>query len=264
MFRKKKGFSLVELSVSILIIGIIIIGIFAGDILIKKSRISSARTMTQSSPVNSMKSLSFWFESSMEDSFDSSELDDGVAITTWYDKTSVSVTKNNATQAISDNKPTFANSINRIHAVAFDGTDDYFNVDASFLNGSDYTIFVVDKRTSAKADNYFIGDSTVDTENENLILGYSAEGVVTHYQAGDNSYISSVPVYDGGSNEPKIYVFRHASSSGKTTYINGMLAATSNDTANLSNISTIAIGKAYAGELGEIIAFDKALGGQDR
>lgn len=42
--------------------------------------------------------------------------------------------------------PVFSNSIEKIHAVKFDGTDDYFEFDGSFLNGSDYTIIITDKK----------------------------------------------------------------------------------------------------------------------
>ena len=52
---KQKAFSLIELAIVLLIIGVIIAGIFAGNFLIKKARISTARTLTNSSAVHSIK-----------------------------------------------------------------------------------------------------------------------------------------------------------------------------------------------------------------
>ena len=114
-----------------------------------------------------------------------------------------------------------------------------------------------------KSDNYFIGDSSNTTENQELILGYSANGSVIHSQSGDNSYTSSVSNYSS-SGEERIITFIHSKDSGKKTYINGVLAAQSSDKAQLSNISEVVIGKEYTGEIGEIIIFNKALNNLDR
>ena len=57
----------------------------------------------------------------------------------------------------------------------------------------------------------------------------------------------------------KIFSFIHSSSLGKKTYANGVLTAQSNDTSNLTNISTLKIGNGYNGEIGEIIIFTQAL-----
>ena len=45
----------------------------------------------------------------------------------------------------------------------------------------------------------------------------------------------------------------------KKTYINGVLAAQSSDTSQLSGITSLAIGKSYRGEIGEIVIFTRAL-----
>jgi prepilin-type N-terminal cleavage/methylation domain-containing protein len=52
-----KAFSLIELSIAVLIIGIIIAGITQSSSLIQKMALSSARSLTSSSPVASMRDL---------------------------------------------------------------------------------------------------------------------------------------------------------------------------------------------------------------
>ncbi len=261
---RKSAFSLFELSIAVLIIGLLIGGIVATSIVITKARISTAVTLTNSAPVNSITGLNVWIESSDDASFLSNQTVSGAGISTWYNKSKSKITTNNATQATSSLQPTYSNAINNIYTIKFDGADDYLNVDGSFLNNSNYTIFVIDKRLSGKSDNYFIGDNLVSTQNQQLILGYSANSTVMHSQSGANSYTSSTPSYVGDKNEPRIFTFTHDSSVGKKTYIDGVLAGQSSNTSNLTNISTLKIGNGYQGEIGEVIMFDRALKNEER
>ena len=262
--KKYQAFSLIELAIVLFIIGLIIAGILGARTLISKARISAARALTESSPINSMSGLSLWLESSMESSFALEESDDGKTISAWIDNNAIANSRNSATQSTEDNKPTYSNTINNIHAVRFDGTDSFFEIDGSFLNNSDYTIFITEKKLSNKSDNYFFGDSSVTTENENLLLGYSTDSTVTHSQLGSNSYSSSVDGLSNTGERPRFFTFIQNSISGKKTYVSGMLTAESSDPTLLSNISTVPIGKEYNGEISEIIAFDFALSNAQR
>jgi prepilin-type N-terminal cleavage/methylation domain-containing protein len=73
--RKITAFSLIELSIVILVIGLLIAGALQGSNMISKAALSSARTLTESSPVASIRSLSLWFESTSKASFIDSEGD---------------------------------------------------------------------------------------------------------------------------------------------------------------------------------------------
>ena len=258
-----KGYSLVELSIAIIIISLIISSVIGADLIISKTRISSAKTLTQSSPIASHKSLELWLEPVLDSSINTDEAEDGASISVWKDNNPLSVSKRNATQTTSANQPTYSNTINRIHAIKFDGTDSLMTVDGSALNNSDYTVIVVEKRLSDKDDNYFIGDSAITTENENLLLGYSLDNRIIHSQAGDNSYTTNLNTFASEAN-PRILVFTSSSTAGKETYINGILGATSSDTSQLSNITNLTIGKAYNGEIAEIAIFRKALNSDSR
>ena len=106
-----RAFSLVEISMVLLIIGILIAGITEGANLIRKSRLRVAQSLTKSSPVISTKGLMLWYETSLETSFNENEInnDDQAtpSISVWYDNNSQLPAKNNAIQSTSANKPLY-------------------------------------------------------------------------------------------------------------------------------------------------------------
>ena len=71
-FLKKdnnKAFSLIELAVVILIIGILVAAVTQGGKLVSRAKVTSAKTMTQSSPVSGIDNLSLWLETVTDQSF---------------------------------------------------------------------------------------------------------------------------------------------------------------------------------------------------
>jgi hypothetical protein len=183
-------------------------------------------------------------------------------ITTWYDQ---KIAANKSSIVAVGTGPTYSNTINYIHAVKFNGSNaNYLKIaDASFLNNTDYTIVVLEKRQSATA-GYFIGDSAAATANQALLLGYSADDSISHSQGTGNAYSSFISNYSNSSDTPRIFTFVSDSTNGKKTYINGILAAQSANTTKLSNITELAIGKGYTGEIGEIAIFTHALKNEER
>ena len=71
---------MIELSVFILIIGILIAGILASQRIVAKFRITTAQTLTISSPVHGIPDSTIWLESSLEKSFKDSESSDTNAL----------------------------------------------------------------------------------------------------------------------------------------------------------------------------------------
>jgi len=65
----KKAFSLIELSIVILIIGILVAGVTQSSRLIKRMRITTAQQMTSSSDVNSIGDMILWLESTQDFAF---------------------------------------------------------------------------------------------------------------------------------------------------------------------------------------------------
>ena len=180
-----------------------------------------------------------WLETSLEGSIKGNEAADGEAISSWGDQ-SISTLKPSVVKV--GNGLTYANTINRIHAVKFAGSSvDYLQInDASFLNNTDYTIVVLEKRLSSSA-GYFIGDSAATTANQSLLLGYSNDGTVTHSQGTGNSYNSQIVGYNSSKDSARVIMFVSDPVNGKKTYINGVLSSSSSDTSKLSNISTLEI-----------------------
>ncbi len=106
-----KAFSLIELSIVILVIGVLIAGVIQGANMVKKSQLQTARNLTTSSPVSGVKDLMLWYETSLESSFKTTEAADNTQISVWYDNNKQSMAKNNATQATSTNQPKFIENV---------------------------------------------------------------------------------------------------------------------------------------------------------
>lgn len=259
-----RAFSLIEVAVAIVVIGILLVGILAANNLVTNSRLRTAENLTKSSPVTSIKENVLWLETSLGDSINDSEASDGNAISVWNDQNN---SGNRASVVAVGLGPVYANTINRVHAVKFAGsTANYLQIsNASFLNNTDYTIVVLEKRQSNSSNNYFIGESPTGSANQVLSLGYSADATVIHSQGSGTSYNSSVTAYNDSVDKPRLFVFTHSSTVGNKTYINGLLAAQdAAKTDHLFGLSTLAIGKGYTGEIGEIAVFTKALNNEAR
>lgn len=262
--KRVKAFSLIEVSVVILIIGIFVAGIAVGNSMITKSRLQMAEALTRSSPIVGIRENVLWLETSLGGSIDDSQMKDGAAISSWSDQNNSGVKV--AVTAVGVG-PVYANTINRVHAVKFSGSaTDYLQIsDASFLNNTDYTIVVLEKRQSNATNNYFIGENPSGTANQTLTLGYSSDANVIHSQGSGTSYNSLVSAYSNSIDKPRLFVFTHSAVDGNKTYVNGLLAGEdATKTAHLTGLTTLAIGKGYVGEIGEIAVFTKALNNEAR
>lgn len=135
----------------ILVIGILIAGVFEGGKMLRSFKLTSARALTQSSPVQGIKNLVAWYESTSERSFDSTidaSNSSSNTITNWYDINQQQVAKN-GTQSTSSQRPLLVeNIINGLPVVKFDmATDQYLNLPNGTVPyaNSPYTVFIVFK-----------------------------------------------------------------------------------------------------------------------
>ncbi|MBM5782883.1 MAG: prepilin-type N-terminal cleavage/methylation domain-containing protein [Pelagibacterales bacterium] len=160
----KKAFSLVELSIVIMVIVIIVLGVISGSILYDKFQLKVAQNQTTSSPVNSIKDLELWIETTLEKSVEQSDLEENDnKLSNWYD-IKERTKKINLTQTVEESKPLFvSDALDSIPMISFDVNDDYLEFSGSALNNTADTIFVVEKRSSSKNNNYFIGDYSAET-----------------------------------------------------------------------------------------------------
>ncbi len=300
--RKKSAFSLIELSIVILIIGIIIVGVTKATVLFSYYKLSTARTQTESSPVNGISDLAVWYEATLEDSFIEKETDDYEQlsaaeitlgkgkISTWYDISNTAGNKDNLTQSTADSKPRYyADCINGLPCVYFDGTDDILSFAGTSIDGivgSNYTIFIVSKKTdTGDVPKVMLGSSSSET----LHIGFLDNDQVSWGHAS-GSYAHADPSISLENNNPALHVFSNeilnafdgTANNNYFYYTNGSTTAeTLTQVSNgVSNSSTTGL-SAYAnqtvggglnggttyyfqGGIGEIIVFTRALKSQER
>jgi prepilin-type N-terminal cleavage/methylation domain-containing protein len=278
----KKAFSLIELSVVILIIGILIAGVTQGSRLVNRMRLSAARAITLSSPVNSIRNIVGWWETTLEQSFNGTEPEedsdgDTGGITTWYDINPQSTVKNNATSPATTNNPGYSasGSINNLPTLRFNGSDHYLNFDGTGIANSNYTIFVVEQRSGSFGMGFMLSANTSTGNNMVPQLGYRAGDTLTWGQfnndlnvsiADYNAPIARIHYYNFNSTAatPKIY---HINGTNQTLVNSYGSAAPSQGLASYNGATFGFYSPApsyYKGDISEIIIFNRALKNEER
>jgi prepilin-type N-terminal cleavage/methylation domain-containing protein len=181
---KHQAFSLIEISIVVIIIGILISGISAGIDLYDDYKLRVAQNMTKNSRVGRINNLELWLETTTEYSLatgttsfiDKLTLNNQDQVGRWNDinPNILPIAHNNETQATLNNKPKYIRkSLNGLPTLSFDGTNDFFSYNGNFLVGSEYTIFIVEARGSGKTDNCLMGgSSTVNNSNLHIFIGF--------------------------------------------------------------------------------------------
>ena len=139
------AFSLIELSIVILVIGILIAGVTQGSRLVRESRLSTAKTISISSPVSSVKDLVLWLDATSNDGFDES-LEDGDRVQNWYDINPQKTPNVVATQSTEANRPYYVEKgINGLPSLRFQRSSNLYLTVADDYDGDseNTTIFVV-------------------------------------------------------------------------------------------------------------------------
>lgn len=263
----KKAFSLIELSIVILIIGIVIAGVTQSSRLVAQHKLQTARTLTQSSPVNSITGLVTWIESTSEKSFDAAEQEDGLSITNWYDLNIQSSSKNNFTQ--STNKPTYkTNFFNGLPVISFDGTNDFMATQSitstEFSPANTNTIFLVAKIYSGGVIFKFEQSAA-----NRLGIEMAGSGMRFDFPNDTTGMLSDTTSI---INRPYIFTFDHNSST-QTIYTNGASYDTQANALTFTGTfsSTMAIGATVGGtqyftrmDLAELIIFNRSLKSEER
>lgn len=256
----KKAFSIIEISVVLLIVSVMIVGISTGRSMITKSRLTNAKSLTQKSIVNEMgDDLIAWFETSLESSFIPSESKtDNSLITVWKDSNKSAITKNDAKIGVS---PTLVQNVfyNSIPGLRFSGAQ-YLNFDGKKFAKNSYTVFVVEQRRSSKNHNYFIAS----TNTSNKLFGYRSNIQISQSHT-NNDFNVTIPGYL--SPIPRIHTFLFNNSVGKQYTLNGNNTQTANpsqlnsiDSFDPAKIGYLAsVNSYYEGDIAEIIMFKRSL-----
>ncbi len=281
--NKKLGFSLIELSIVILIIGILVAGVTQGSRLVGRSKLTAAKSLTQSSPVTGIKDLSMWLETTSDKSFKSIEASDGTPISAWYDIEDVS-NKTNASIATVATTGTaikyMENSINGLPTVRFNSASDYYftlNDQGAFLNNNSYSVFYVVRLSASPAAG---GTRPILASNTTAIAGgtvnslafFNAVTATTFKICESNTAAAncSNTTYPFGTPIPQIISVISADTTNiKSIYLNGNNTVLNSGAAvALPNMTDLTIGKNntnyFVGDIGEIIVFTRALTNSER
>lgn len=268
----KNAFSLIELSIVILIVGIIVAGVSQSSRLVLNFKINSARNLTKSSPVNGIRNLVSWYESTLPDSLDStidanSSVNNRVA--NWYDITTGSTIKNNANQSSSSNRPTYVlEAINGLPAIRFSSSgSQYLNLPNGTVPFSDsqYTIFFVSEPIGSPCVCGLLGSGNYSTANRVNAFRYGPGGHLVNIWWGSDFVTSNQTVF---GDTPHIITFYYDKSF-RRVFVNGSEKASLASSANQSTAVNNTIGvtnnsEYFNGDIGEIIIFDRALTAEER
>jgi prepilin-type N-terminal cleavage/methylation domain-containing protein len=289
--KLKRAFSLIELSIVTLVIGILIAGIMQGTSLYVKMKLAAARSITQSSPANGVSDLVLWLDTTSEAAFPTS-IDDQNPVSTWNDTNPQQTNKSNATASGTARPLYIANGINGLPALKCDGVDDLISVTAGTnyyptgapSNTNNFTIFVVaypdavthqiDAQTNDAGDysgtvgqKYILGAAhggsvygSADIVGAGISLGTNG---VSIYEHGSN-YMEPLAVYNGsnGLSAPVIITLNYKNKT-PTIFINGTsvqvgLTSLKNSVFPPVQFCSGAYG-AFSGKIGEIIIYGKLI-----
>lgn len=274
--RKKliTAFSLIEISIAILIIGILIASITKGSAIYYNMKLVGARSITNSSPVVKIKDLELWLETTSIDSFADQNLTDGDKIEKWLDINPQNTSKKHAIAYDLAVRPDYkTNSINNLPTLKFDGTKKCLKVDLDIRRRTvpNMTLFIVYENKK---------EPEYDLSNAKGILGNDgawARWVLTYRATGPAMSTGNSPATlqaIGSIKRPQIltHISQVGVSRGSKVSINRNLASiTYSEIISSSESTTLAIGSYHSAcssigaittpniELGEIIIFSRVL-----
>lgn len=278
--KRAKAFSLIELSIVILVVGVLIAGVIQGGAVLERFRLMSARTQTESSAVSSIKNLTLWLEPTLGGSFTNSnnlqDIADGDKIKNWNDVQAQAVQKQIVSQTTDSLRPLYkTNVINGLPAVKFDGTNDYLSL--TNIVAYDFSAFVV-IRTShvGNSSQYWLGDPILYAD----FVGSGAD-IVPLVISGNNIRFGLGGSSGGAAagsrvvNNDKPHVVNIVrDAAGKTIrgYVDGSLDATRTNTSPeaLDANPILYIGAntdssvCYPGYIAELIIFERVLTAEER
>jgi len=261
-YYKIKAFSLIELSIVILIIGILVAGVTQSSRMIKQFRLKTAQNLTSSSPVISIKDLVMWFEVSGETSIIEAEAEDGQPVSAWYDINPQSSFKNNLTSSGSK-RPLYAAEIsNGVPALKFDGVNDSLILSPEYTLDLTQTTFVVFKPSTA-AENGMLLSTTSNNGGRYQVLRYQGNvpTISTWNGVAFNPTVVALTTPQIAvltQNGSTVQIFHNGASLGSATV--------SNENYKFSQVGELDIDDQapFDGYIAEIIIYNRALKTEER
>jgi prepilin-type N-terminal cleavage/methylation domain-containing protein len=257
------GFSLLEVSVVLLIIGILLASVSAGKSMIRTAKITSSQSLTASSPVSAVEGLAIWLEPvsvsslSPDDTYDSQAISGG-----WQNLTNYFVPANFTVDGPTYNE----SSINGVPSVTFGEDDATVDINSSLqhITGTNFSIFIVEERSNGTG---------ILIDSSNMVARY----VDDNFQIEKNSlqvvdvavptgpainYISFASSATGSS--PKGLAYYRNKGVFFDSFDNQVITTTAVDDNNesISSISDATLGGAigsFKGDISELIVYNNSL-----
>jgi prepilin-type N-terminal cleavage/methylation domain-containing protein len=265
-YTSKQAFSLIELSIVILIIGIIIAGVTQSSELLAKSRLTAAQTLTRSSSVSGIEDLVLWLEPTLPESFGSNSLpEDSSAVANWYDVNPQSSIKNNAEQTNSSRQPIFISKcINDLPCVRFGvgGNNDVLTSPLKNEPAPNLTIFMVFESTSSAGARYCF------TNGGYMFMYLSSNSIQLSFDGTVRSFNDTITP---DTSQIFTILIRSGINDGSNLFINGSSDAVFTNSDNTGIDRGFSIGArtsglplGFVGNISELIIFHRALKTEER
>ena len=250
--KNKQAFSIVELSIVVLILGIMLAGIVNYNNFVLKASLVSARKITKSSAIIKIENLALWLDATAQNSFKSDELANTVFLNDISDKQTIgwwqdvnlqkvyparlNFTANNLV-----NRPKYwVSAINNLPALYFDGND-FLRIEnlstSNIASENEITIFVVQNVKSSNLATFTINSSTQNAANsgERIMLNAYYNNNFYFDFGNYNSSDRVTNAYGSISYLVKPQVISAIKKSDSSSfYINSKLEATQNTTSSLN------------------------------
>lgn len=265
LLLNNKAFSLIELSIVILIIGILVAGVTQSSRLLSQMRLISARSITLNSPIPATPNLIAWYESVLDKSFEESQMSDQALLSSWYDINPTTTDKRNSFQTADINKPQFSiDSSSGLPVVKFVDQDFFIMPDGTIPFGNTpYTIIFVSK-INAFCVCGVLGSGIYQSNQSNAFRYDPTAGLFYNYWFYIDLALSNASL----ANKMQIFTFTYNLSL-REGFVDGVFKGSIASSNRASSSSNNRIGMTYTSEylngvIGEIIIFDRALKTDER
>jgi prepilin-type N-terminal cleavage/methylation domain-containing protein len=278
----KKAFSLIEVSVVVLIIGILISGISTGIDLYQDFKLATARQLTQNSRVGRIDGLTLWLETTSEKSFEKPNPNDGDLIGIWKDINPKSfgfflIQPNNANKPIYNRK--FRDSV--LPSLRFNDSQFIYKdnvVGNQLFDKNIITIFIVQYSLSSSMETSLswtpLASPGVELSRLNLHIAHNSRTYFDMWKSGEGSgrleilndgkynYINRNTIFRFVRNQNYMAMFTNGSEFGS------MNSATSD--VNINLVSQFTVGRLNSdpnyllnGTISEIIIINRSLNSKE-
>lgn len=268
----KSAFTLIEVSVVIVIITILVAGIVKGSGMIKNARINNARSLTAKSPILDIEGLIAWYETSLNTSFENGENHQNSQITAWFDISPSSehgnLRKNVLTTSSSSAVIYNEDGIGDIPSIQFSGSGELTLSDFHQGNSLQKTIFLVIRPFATSSQT--ILDSDTSGSNSSISIASNTVSLNAGSSVSTGTSVNSAS-FSASSNYVLAIYFNEDTSK---VYINDVENKIGGDdlssTVGSNELKGLTIGANksgavnYNGMISEIIIFDRSLKANER